>query len=302
MVGRTDVLDLQSYLVGNKRRVDETLDSLLPPPTGPAATVLEAMRYAVTAGGKRLRPILAMAACEACGGAIEEVIEPAAAVELIHTYSLIHDDLPAMDDDDLRRGRPTVHRAFGEAEAVLAGDALQALAFEILATRPHGADRASRRNEAVRVLADRAGVAGMVGGQMADLEAERTPVDADGLEWIHRRKTGALLAASAELGAIHAGATDAARSALAEYGRALGLAFQIADDILDCTATAEDLGKTPGKDLEAGKATYPALYGLDASRDRAESLVDRALNELRPNGLLSEPLAALARFAVNRDR
>ena len=302
MAGRTDLLDLQSYLADNKRRVDQTLESLLPAPTGPASTVLEAMRYAVTAGGKRLRPILAMAACEACDGAIEDVIEPAAAVELIHTYSLIHDDLPAMDDDDLRRGRPTVHRAFGEAEAILAGDALQALAFEILATRPLGVDRSSRRNEAVRILADGAGVAGMVGGQMADLEAERSPVDADGLEWIHRRKTGALLAASAELGAIHAGATDADRSALAEYGRTLGLAFQIADDILDCTATAQDLGKTPGKDLEAGKATYPALYGLDASRERAERLVDSALNVLRPNGLLSEPLAALARFAVNRDR
>ena len=302
MAGRTDLLDLQSYLADNKRRVDQTLESLLPAPTGPATTVLEAMRYAVTAGGKRLRPILAMAACEACDGAIEDVIEPAAAVELIHTYSLIHDDLPAMDDDDLRRGRPTVHRAFGEAEAILAGDALQALAFEILATRPLGADRSSRRNEAVRILADGAGVAGMVGGQMADLEAERSPVDADGLEWIHRRKTGALLAASAELGAIHAGATDADRSALAEYGRTLGLAFQIADDILDCTATAQDLGKTPGKDLEAGKATYPALYGLDASRERAERLVDSALNVLRPNGLLSEPLAALARFAVDRDR
>jgi geranylgeranyl diphosphate synthase type II len=302
MAGRTDTLDLQSYLVDNKRLVDETLESLLPESTGPAATVLEAMRYAVTAGGKRLRPILAMAACEACGGAIEDIIEPAAAVELIHTYSLIHDDLPAMDDDDLRRGRPTVHRAFGEAEAILAGDALQALAFEILATRPHGAGRSSHRNEAVHILAAGAGVAGMVGGQVADLEAERSPVDADGLEWIHRRKTGALLAASAELGAIHAGATQAHRSALADYGRSLGLAFQIADDILDCTATAEDLGKTPGKDLEAGKATYPALYGLDASRERAEILVDTALNVLRPHGLLSEPLAALARFAVARDR
>ena len=302
MAGRTETLDLQSYLAANKRRVDETLASLLPEPSGPAATVLQAMRYAVTAGGKRLRPILSMAACEACGGVVDDVLEPAVAVELIHTYSLIHDDLPAMDDDDLRRGRPTVHRAFGEAEAILAGDALQALAFEILATRPIGEDRAQRRNESVRVLAAGAGVAGMVGGQMADLEAERSPVDADGLEWIHRRKTGALLAASAELGAIHAGASVANRAALEGYGRALGLAFQIADDILDCTATAEDLGKTPGKDLEAGKATYPALYGLDASRERAEILIDEALNVLRENGLLSEPLAALARFAVNRDR
>jgi len=302
MAGRTDALDLRGYLADHKRLVDETLKSLLPEPSGPAETVLEAMCYAVTAGGKRLRPIVALAACEACGGAVSDVLEPAAAVELIHTYSLIHDDLPAMDDDDLRRGRPTVHRAFGEAEAILAGDALQALAFEVLATRPAGVDRSHRRNEAVRVLAVGAGVAGMVGGQMADLEAERAPVDAAGLEWIHRRKTGALLAASAELGAIHAGATETDRSSLADYGRALGLAFQIADDILDCTASAEDLGKTPGKDREAGKATYPALYGLDASRERAERLVDAALTALRPNGLLSEPLAALARFAVRRDR
>ena len=302
MAGRTETLDLQVYLADHKRLVDETLDALLPEPAGPSKTVLEAMRYAVMAGGKRLRPILAMAACEACGGTDDDVLEPAAAIELIHTYSLIHDDLPAMDDDDLRRGRPTVHRAFGEAEAILAGDALQALAFEILATRPAGVERSERRNEAVRVLAAGAGVSGMVGGQMADLEAERAPVDADGLEWIHRRKTGALLAASAELGAIHAGATDAARSALASYGRALGLAFQIADDILDCTATAEDLGKTPGKDREAGKATYPALHGLDTSRAHAEHLADEALDVLRPHGLLSEPLVALARFAVRRDR
>jgi len=302
MAGRTDTLDLSGYLADQKRLVDETLQSLLPEPSGPARTVLEAMRYAVTAGGKRLRPILAIAACEACGGTAADVLEPAAAIELIHTYSLIHDDLPAMDDDDLRRGRPTVHRAFGEAEAILAGDALQALAFEILATRPRGADRSGRRTETVRVLAAGAGVAGMVGGQMADLEAERAPVDADGLEWIHRRKTGALLAASAELGAIHAGAVDAHRSALTDYGHALGLSFQIADDILDCTSTAEELGKTPGKDREAGKATYPALYGLDASRGRAEGLVDAALDALRPHGLLSEPLAALAKFAVRRDR
>ena len=154
----------------------------------------------------------------------------------------------------------------------------------------------------MRVLAAAAGVGGMVGGQMADLEAERVPVDADGLEWIHCRKTGALLAASAELGAIHAGATDAVRSALAHYGRALGLAFQITDDILDCTATAEELGKTPGKDRAAGKATYPALYGLQSSRERAESLVDEALEALRPRGLLSESLGALARFAVRRNR
>jgi geranylgeranyl diphosphate synthase type II len=301
MAEKTDALDLRSYLSEHKRIVDRTLDALLSGAEGPAATVVDAMRYAVTAGGKRLRPILAIAACEACGGRLEDILEPAAAVELIHTYSLIHDDLPAMDDDDLRRGRPTVHRAFGEAEAILAGDALQALAFEVLSTRPSASDP-SLRIEAVRTLARAAGVEGMVGGQMADLEAERAPVGADGLEWIHRRKTGALLAASAELGAIHAGASRSDRAALAAYGHALGLAFQIADDVLDCTSTAEDLGKTPGKDREAGKATYPAMYGLEASRERAARLVDQAMDALRPNGLLSEPLAALVKFAVTRDR
>jgi geranylgeranyl diphosphate synthase type II len=295
-------LDLESYLREKKRRVDETLDRLLPEPKGPARTIVEAMRYAVTAGGKRLRPILALASAEACGGELEDVIEPAAALEMLHTYSLIHDDLPAMDDDDLRRGRPTVHRAFGEAEAILAGDALHTLAFEVIAGRPPGERHAARRNDAVRVLATSAGIAGMVGGQMADLEAERAPVDAAGLEWIHRHKTGALLAASTEIGAILAGADGTARSAMARYGATLGLAFQIADDILDCTATAEDLGKTPGKDEVAGKATYPALFGLEASRKRADALVDEALETLRPHRLLSPPLESLARFAVHRKK
>jgi len=295
-------LDLDSYLREKKRRVDETLDRLLPEPKGPARTIVEAMRYAVTAGGKRLRPILALASAEACGGDSDEVIEPAAALEMLHTYSLIHDDLPAMDDDDLRRGRPTVHRAFGEAEAILAGDALHTLAFEVVAGRPSGERYAARRIDAVQVLATSAGVAGMVGGQMADLEAERAPVDAAGLEWIHRHKTGALLAASTEIGAILAGADKTARSAMARYGATLGLAFQIADDILDCTATAEDLGKTPGKDEIAGKATYPSLFGLDASRKRADALVDEALGALRPHRLLSPPLESLARFAVHRKK
>jgi geranylgeranyl diphosphate synthase type II len=295
-------MDLETYLASARRVVDEVLDRLLPRPEGPGRRVSEAMRYAVTAGGKRLRPILAIACCEAAGGSRERIVEPAAAVELIHTYSLIHDDLPAMDDDDLRRGRPTVHRAFGEADAVLAGDALQALAFEVLASRPDGEPFAARRSDAVRILATAAGIHGMVGGQAADLAAERDPVDAPGLEWIHRHKTGALFAASAELGAVHAGAGRSARGALAAYGRGLGLAFQIADDILDCTASADALGKTPGKDRVAGKATYPALFGIDDSRRRAERLVEEALDTLGTHALRSEPLTALARYAVQRDR
>ena len=295
-------MDFERYLADRKQEVDRTLLRLLPEPGGPAGTIAESMRYAVTAGGKRLRPILVLAACEACGSAPRRALEPAASVEFLHTYSLIHDDLPAMDDDDLRRGRPTVHRAFGEAEAILAGDALHTLAFEVLASHPAGAGLGHRRAEAVAVLARAAGVAGMVGGQMADLEGERTPVDGDGLRWIHRHKTGALFAGSAEIGAIHAGAAPHEREAFHEFGMALGLAFQIADDVLDRTSTAEQLGKTPGKDERAHKATYPALYGVDASRSEAARLVEEASARLDARGLLSEPLRALADLTVHRSR
>ena len=291
---------LDAYLEEQRRRIEVTLDRLLPPPDGPGATVVEAMRYAVLGGGKRLRPIVAIASCEACGGRADDVLEPATALELLHTYSLVHDDLPAMDDDDLRRGRPTVHRVFSEATAILAGDALHTRAFEILVTLPAGLDRTERRAAAAAVVAARAGVAGMVGGQMADLEAERAAVDAERLEWIHAHKTAALLSACAEVGAIHGGADDTVRARFATYGHALGMAFQIADDILDCTATAEDLGKTPGKDRRAGKTTYPGRFGLAGARERATAWVDRATDALASVGRLDARLAALARFAVAR--
>ena len=295
-------MKLEEYLASRRREVDAALDRLLPRPDGPAGTIAAAMRYAVEAGGKRLRPIMALAACEACGGTEPAVLEASCALELIHTYSLIHDDLPAMDDDDLRRGRPTTHREFGEAEAILAGDALHTLAFEILAAWPKDESTAPRRIAAVESLARGAGIRGMVGGQIADIEAERSEVDLERLRWIHRHKTGALFAASAELGAIHAGADPAVREAMAEYGRAVGLAFQVADDILDCTATAETLGKTPGKDVAAGKATYPALLGLEASRQHADQLVQQALEALANHDLTSEPLAGIAAFSISRTR
>jgi geranylgeranyl diphosphate synthase type II len=294
-------VNLAGYLAQRRAEVETAIESLLPPADGPGATVARAMRYAVQAGGKRIRPILALTCCEVCGGSAKELGAPAVALELIHTYSLIHDDLPAMDDDDLRRGRPTVHRAFGEAEAILAGDALNTLAFELLASHPHGDSHAARRTRAVTLVARRTGIDGMVGGQIADLEAESRPVDEERLHWIHRHKTAALLAASTELGAIHAGAEDTVCEALGEYGRQLGLAFQIADDILDCTSTAADLGKTPGKDRQAGKATFPALYGLEASRERAVDAVGQALRALDGVGLLDERLEALANFAVQRE-
>jgi geranylgeranyl diphosphate synthase type II len=288
------------YLQTHKRWIEETLERLLPAPEGPARSVCEAMRYAVLGGGKRLRPILALAACEACAGDVRETLEPAAALELIHTYSLIHDDLPSMDDDDLRRGRPTVHRAFGEAQAILAGDALLTLGFEILAAFPCGEANHPRRTDATRTVARCAGIHGMVGGQTADLEAERHDVNASVLGWIHRHKTGALFSASAELGGIHAGASPDQREALKGYGEAVGLAFQITDDVLDRTSTAETLGKTPGKDQRSGKVTFPTLFGLERSRREADELVARAMARLEPLQLLSDPLRKLAELAVTR--
>jgi geranylgeranyl diphosphate synthase type II len=293
-------MNLGAYLDRKRADVDAALETILPPREGPAARLAETMRYAVFSGGKRLRPVLALAACEAFGGSIEDVLAPAAALELIHTYSLVHDDLPAMDDDDLRRGRPTAHKAFGEAEAILAGDALLTLAFEVLATLPPGDALAARRADAVAVVARRAGCFGMVGGQLADLEAERTPPAQAPLEWIHRHKTGALISASVELGVLHAGANPADRAAMARYGDAVGLAFQITDDVLDRTASASALGKTPGKDEKSGKATYPALLGLDASRREARRLVDLALASIPATVGDPEFHDALARYAIDR--
>ncbi|NIM01519.1 MAG: polyprenyl synthetase family protein [Acidobacteria bacterium] len=293
-------MNLDVYLSQRRAEVERALERFLPTPEGPGATITRAMRYAVQAGGKRLRPILALTACDVCGGSSSAVQAPAVALELIHTYSLIHDDLPAMDDDDLRRGKPTVHKAFGEAEAILAGDALNTLAFELLANHPEGELYATRRTRAVSLVARRSGIDGMVGGQIADLEAENGAADEQRLHWIHRHKTAALLSASSELGAIHAGADDGACAAFSDYGRQLGLAFQIADDILDCTSTATDLGKTPGKDRHVGKLTFPALYGIDGSRERALDAVQRALESLERVGALDERLEALARFSVER--
>ena len=293
-------MNFEAYLRSSQARVGAALDRLLPAQEGPQATVARAMRYAVLGGGKRLRPTLVLASCEACGGRAHDALAPAAAIEMIHTYSLIHDDLPAMDNDDYRRGRPTVHKAFGESVAILAGDGLLTSAFEILGTEPAGDALALRRTEAVATVARAAGISGMVGGQIADLESGREVADAEALDWIHRHKTGALLAACAEVGAIHAGAGGSKRTSLRRYGEAVGLAFQIADDILDLTSTREALGKTPGKDHRSGKATYPALFGVEASHLEAERLVARALSELAPFREEAAPLAALARYAVSR--
>ena len=290
---------MQAWLEARRLTVDGALEGLLPRPEGPAGTVARAMRYAVFGGGKRLRPILAIAAYEGLGGTGDAILAPACALELVHTYSLVHDDLPAMDDDDLRRGRPTTHKAFGEAVAILAGDALQTLAFEILATHPAAS---SRRASAVAALARGSGCAGMVGGQMADLEAEGKAPSREGLDWIHRHKTGALFSAAAEIGALHAGAPEEDVAAMARFGMALGLAFQVQDDVLDRTADAQALGKTPGKDERSGKATYPALLGLDASKAEAARLVHAALDEIPARARVRERLEGIARSAVDRTR
>ena len=292
--------DLQRRLADRRATIDRELERRLAPGDSPAATVNQAMHYAVMGGGKRIRPILVLESCLSCGGDVEAALGPAAALEMIHTYSLVHDDLPAMDDDDLRRGRATTHKRFGEAMAILAGDGLLTLAFRVLATTPPGDGNAAIRCRAVALLAERAGVSGMVGGQVADLEAEGLPLQRDRLEWIHRHKTGALLRGSVELGAILAGAGQEETEALQRYGEALGLAFQISDDILDCTATAADLGKTPGKDMEAGKTTYPALLGLDGARAEGVRQVEAAVDALQALPGDSSVLARLARYTISR--
>lgn len=284
-----------------RRHIEAALDRFLPvgdescPPR-----LAEAMRYSVQAGGKRLRPVLCLLAAEACGGDIKPALPAACALELVHTYSLIHDDLPAMDDDDLRRGQPTCHKAFDEATAILAGDGLLTLAFEIIARYTTPSEAAAK---CVRALAEGAGPAGMVGGQMADLEAEsRTDATLEALEVIHRRKTGALLRAALRMGGIVAGAPEPILEALDRYGRAVGLAFQIIDDLLDVQGDENKLGKRVRKDSSLGKWTYPALLGLDGSRAQARQLAEEAVAALEPLGARADRLRTIAWDLLERDR
>jgi geranylgeranyl pyrophosphate synthase len=281
-----------------RREVEQALADALPPEDAWPATIHRAIRYSLLAGGKRVRPLLALAA----GGAgTAEVMPFAVAVEMIHTYSLVHDDLPAMDDDDLRRGRPTSHKVFGEAIAILAGDALLTRAFQLLADVPRDwdADRVRRRVDATAVLAEACGTGGLIGGQVEDLESEGRAVSADALERLHRAKTGALLRASVVGGGILGGAGPDERAALEAYASAVGLAFQVVDDVLDATEGAAQLGKTAGKDAAADKATYVKIHGLPASRALAARLLADALAALEPLG--GRPLLAeLARGIVER--
>lgn len=290
-----------AYLAERAALVEAYMDRCLPPEGTAPATISRAVRYSLFAGGKRLRPVLVLASAEAAGGTPDEALPAAAAVEMIHTYSLIHDDLPAMDDDSLRRGQPTSHVVFGEAVAILAGDALQAYAFQVLAAPPQPcAVSLERRLGAVALLAEAAGARGMVGGQVADLESEARPVNAGELEFIHRHKTGALIRAATEMGAVMAGASEAEQERLARFGEEIGLAFQIVDDILDVEGSASTLGKSAGKDERAGKATYPLVHGIEEARRRAHELVSSALERVQCFGAPGEPLARIARRIVER--
>ncbi len=283
--------------------IERDLDARLPKSAAPgvlSAQLVDAMRYAALGGGKRIRPLLTCATAASLGTDPTQALAPACAVEFIHTYSLIHDDLPAMDDDALRRGRPTVHVAYGEAMAVLAGDALQALAFETLTSAPILS--AEVRLTMIGVLAAAAGWQGMVGGQAFDMAATGCTLSIDALQQMHRAKTGALLTAAVELGALTAGAGDATRTALRDFGSLLGLAFQIVDDLLDVTESTQQIGKVAGADAAAGKNTFPGLLGIDASRMRARHLHDDAVAALRRAGIDSGPLHAIARQIVERTR
>ena len=280
-----------------RQAVDDRLDAWLPRSDEPPARLHESMRYSVFAGGKRVRPILAILACRAVGGTDEAAMPAACALECIHTYSLIHDDLPAMDDDDLRRGRPSNHKAFDEATAILSGDALLTVAFEIATLRSPNPLTAAGT---VQELALAAGWAGMVGGQMADLQAEGEEPSEDALRFIHKRKTGALMRAAARCGGIAGEADSGQLEVLTTYAEKVGLAFQIADDILDVTATSEQLGKTAGKDQSAQKLTFPAVLGLARSLDEARQLAADSKAAVAPLGPRAEPLCKLADFIIAR--
>jgi geranylgeranyl diphosphate synthase type II len=283
-----------------RQRIEARLAEYVGPQLDCPDRLREAMAYSLLAGGKRLRPLLLLLACEACGGDVEAALPAACALEMVHTYSLIHDDLPAMDDDDLRRGRPTNHKVYGEALAILAGDGLLTLAFEIIAQQITPKAVAA---DCCADLASAAGWCGMVAGQVADLEAEHQGIaNLDQLEGVHRRKTGRLLCSALTLGARIAGASAEWRDRLKSYGLAVGLAFQITDDLLDVAGDPEKLGKGTQKDAHHGKLTYPALLGIEESRRRAARLIDEACQVLEPFGAKAKTLVALAEYVRERDR
>ncbi|MDB6142252.1 MAG: geranyl transferase [Pseudomonas sp.] len=292
---------IAAYLTRSQTRVNAALDSLFQAPSPELTRLYAAMRYSVMNGGKRVRPLLAYAACEALGSPPELANGAACAVELIHAYSLVHDDLPAMDDDDLRRGQPTTHKAFDEACAILAGDGLQSLAFSVLLDPNLTPQDADTRLSMVKALASAAGPAGMVGGQAIDLGSVGLKLDQTALAFMHRHKTGALIEASIKLGALASGRAEKTElKSLQTYAQAIGLAFQVQDDILDVESDTATLGKRQGADIARDKPTYPSLLGLDAAKSYALELRDQALHALRPFDAAAEPLRELARYIVDR--
>lgn len=296
--GESPVFNLLKYLKGRQAQVEAALDLSLP--LIYPEKIYEAMRYSLLAGGKRLRPILCLATCELAGGTIEMAMPTACALEMIHTMSLIHDDLPAMDNDDYRRGKLTNHKVYGEDIAILAGDGLLAYAFEYVAAKTTNVP-ASQVLQVIALLGRAVGASGLVGGQVLDLESEGlTDVQEETLNFIHTHKTGALLEASVVCGGILAGVTEADQGRLSGYAQNIGLAFQIVDDVLDITATQEELGKTAGKDLLAKKATYPSLWGIDASKAKAKELIEAAKAELATFGEKAQPLIAIADYITTR--
>ncbi len=294
------IFDLNGYLKQQKALVEQALEQSIE--IARPEKIYEAMRYSLLAGGKRLRPILCLTTCDLTGGTLEIAMPTACALEMIHTMSLIHDDLPAMDNDDFRRGKPTNHKVFGEDIAILAGDGLLAYAFEYVATQTKNVAPENIIKVVAR-LGRTVGAAGLVGGQVLDLESEgKSDITAETLSFIHSHKTGALLEASVVSGAVLADAAETDINRLSRYAQNIGLAFQIIDDILDITATDEQLGKTAGKDLQAKKATYPSLWGLEKSQLKAQELVDSAIAQLDVYGAKAEPLRAVANYIVTRDR
>lgn len=292
-------VDLSKYLNEQKALVDAALERYLPSASEPPEKVHEAMRYSTIDGGKRIRPVLALAACEAVGGSVEAALPAACAIECVHAFSLIHDDLPCMDDDDFRRGRPTSHRVFGEAMALLAGDALFAFAFQLVSETVDAPKEAVL--DVTRILAQATGTHGMVGGQVLDMLAQGREVDLADVERIHRWKTGALLEASVVIGGLLGGGSREQVGALSVYGRNVGLAFQIADDVLDLQGDEEKLGKPIGSDLEMEKATYPSVIGIDASMELASKAVSEAVQAISGFDDRAESLRLIARFVIERE-
>jgi geranylgeranyl diphosphate synthase type II len=292
-------MSLSKFISAKMSAIDRALDGFLPKASNKPATIHKAMRYSLFAGGKRLRPILALASAELCEGSATDAMPAACAVECIHTYSLIHDDLPCMDDDDLRRGRPTSHKVFGEGIAVLAGDALLTIAFEILAK-----SSGSKRHTPAMMVQELAAASGsrwLIAGQVMDIEGEGAAVSKSALRFIHQAKTAALLTCALRLGAMSANATPSKLQSITEFGQALGLAFQVIDDILDVTQTTEKLGKTAGKDVAATKATYPALFGLERARAVAHELTDKATAALKPFGKKGDIMREISNSLLVRE-